>query len=120
MSTTSDELQHFYEFAQLRIHSLAGENLDSIYAEWRASNPLPDELEVDVRAVQASLRDLDTGVIGRLGDDFASDFRRRNGILNTPVILGQVSASRRVRCSAHFRLAARTVVGRGTAVVVRT
>jgi hypothetical protein len=80
MSITSDELQQFYVFAQHRLHEASGETLDDIYAEWRSSNPLADVLDQDVKAVKASLRDLDEGEVGRPVGEFSAEFRRRNGI----------------------------------------
>jgi hypothetical protein len=80
MSTTSDELQQFYVFARHRLHEVSGETLDDIYAEWRSSNPRADVLDQDAKAVKASLRDLDEGELGRPVGEFATEFRRRNGI----------------------------------------
>lgn len=81
MSSISSELQHFYQFAEVRLREpTCAETLDDIYAEWRARNPLPDELEKDTQAVRASLRDMDAGETGRSIDDFAKSFRQANGI----------------------------------------
>jgi hypothetical protein len=79
--STADDLQSFYQFAEQRVRSVGSDQtLDQLYAEWRASHPLPDELEQNVRAVQASLRDMDAGETGRPIDEFAAEFRQRNGI----------------------------------------
>jgi hypothetical protein len=43
-------------------------------------DPTPDELESNVRAVLASLRDMERGEIGQPIDEFAIEFCERNGI----------------------------------------
>jgi hypothetical protein len=81
MATIAEELNSFYNFAELRLQRSSGdETLDEIYAEWRASNSPSCLRETDVRAVQASLRDMDSGERGRSFDDFAVEFRQRIGI----------------------------------------
>jgi hypothetical protein len=81
MPTTTAELQSFYQFAEERLRNGGcDQTLDDLYAEWRACNPLPSELDDNVRALRASLRDMDEGQTGRSLDDFAAEFRQRNGI----------------------------------------
>jgi hypothetical protein len=81
MSATTQELQSFYQFAEQRLRNGGREvSLDDLYGEWRASNPTPEELETNVRAVRAALRDLDAGEKGQPVDEFIADFERRNGI----------------------------------------
>ncbi len=81
MATISDELQSFYAFAEVQLREgLHGKTLDELYAEWRASHPPAEELETDVRAVRAALRDMEAGETGRPIEEFAADFRKRNGI----------------------------------------
>jgi hypothetical protein len=81
MVAAAQELQSFYQFAEGRLRT-AGTNqsLDDLYLEWRACNPTPDELEGNVLAVRAALRDMDEGETGRPIEDFAAEFRKRNGI----------------------------------------
>jgi hypothetical protein len=81
MSTASEELESFYQFAELRLQCAArGETLDDIYAEWRAANVPADVREADVRAIQASLRDMDAGNSGRPIQEFFAEFRERNSL----------------------------------------
>jgi hypothetical protein len=81
MATTTDELRSFYQFAETRLRNGGcDQSLDDLYAEWRAGNPTPTELEGDVRAVRASLRDMDEGETGRPVSDFIAEFRQRNGL----------------------------------------
>ncbi len=81
MANVNEELASFCKFAEFRLHGGdAADSLDSLYAEWRASNPSPELLEIDVRAVRAALRDMEAGQIGRPVDEFLAEFRQRNGI----------------------------------------
>ena len=81
MAATSTELQNFYQFAEQRLRNGGcDQTLDELYGEWRACNPTPEELETNVFAVRASLRDMEDGKIGRPIEEFAAEFRRRNGI----------------------------------------
>jgi hypothetical protein len=81
MVATTQELQSFYQFAEERLGKGAcQQTLDDLYGEWRAGNPMPDELDSNVLAVQAALRDLDRGETGRPIEEFAAEFRQRNGI----------------------------------------
>lgn len=81
MSTISEELQSFYQFVELRLHSAhCNDSLDELYAEWRASNRSAAEHDRDVRAIRASLRDMDEGNTGRPIQEFAAEFRQRNGL----------------------------------------
>jgi len=81
MSTTTQELQSFYEFADQRLRNGGRDrSLDDLYLEWRACNPAPEELANNVLAVWAALRDMDNGDTGRPFGEFAAEFRRRNGI----------------------------------------
>ena len=79
--TTTQELQSFYEFAEQRLRNGGSDlSLDDLYDQWRACNPTPDQLETDVLAVRAALRDLDAGEKGQPIDEFIGEFERRNGI----------------------------------------
>jgi hypothetical protein len=79
--TATQELQSFYQFADERLRNGGGDQtLDELYSEWRASHPASKELETNVLAVKASLRDMDQGERGRPLEEFAAEFQRRNGI----------------------------------------
>ncbi len=81
MAATTQELQSFYHFAEARLRRGGCEQtLDDLYAEWRACNPTTEELEANVLAVRAALRDMDEGETGRPIEEFADEFRQRNGI----------------------------------------
>ena len=81
LATTARELQSFFLFAEQRLRDdQSGNSLDDLYIEWRSCNPSPEELESNVLAVRAALRDMDAGEIGRPIEEFAAEFRQRNGI----------------------------------------
>lgn len=81
MVAAAQELQSFYQFAEGRLRSGgSNQSLDDLYLEWRACNPSPAELEGNVLAIRAALRDMDEGETGRPIEDFSAEFRRRNGI----------------------------------------
>jgi hypothetical protein len=81
IAATAQEFQSFCLFAEQRLRDdQAGESLDDLYIEWRSCNPGPEELETNVLAVRAALRDMDAGETGRPIEEFAAEFQRRNGI----------------------------------------
>ncbi len=81
MAATTDELQSFYQFAEERVRNGGcDQTLDELYVEWRATNLTREELERNVLAVRASLRDMDAGETGRPIEEFAAEFRQRNRI----------------------------------------
>jgi hypothetical protein len=81
MAEAAQELQNFYQFADQRLRGHTGEqSLDQLFAEWRSQNPGPKELQDNVLAVRASLRDMDSGINGRPIDEFELEFRQRNGL----------------------------------------
>jgi hypothetical protein len=81
MAATTEQLHNFYQFVEQRLReNQCEQTLDDLYAEWRAQNPTPEELETDVRAVRAALRDMDGGETGRPIEDFAAEFRQKNGV----------------------------------------
>jgi hypothetical protein len=81
MTITLEQLDSFHHFAceQLK-NGGAGLSLEELLDRWRMQYPSPDELRENVLAVKASIRDMESGVTGRPFDDFARDFRNRNGI----------------------------------------
>jgi hypothetical protein len=81
MVVVVQELQSFYHFAEERLRT-GGTNqtLDELYLEWRACNPGQVELDRNVMALRAALRDMDEGETGRPIEDFSAEFRQRNGI----------------------------------------
>ena len=81
MSTAVQDLHSFYRFADERLRDQnGGPSLDQLYAEWRAQNPTAEELQENVLAVRASLRDMDDEIIGRPIEEFEREFRERNGL----------------------------------------
>lgn len=81
MASVAEELESLYKFANSRVRTSNSreESLDELYAEWRANNPSPELLELDVRAVRAAIRDMEAGEIGRPVSEFITEFRQENG-----------------------------------------
>ena len=73
----SDLIESFAQFARGQV-TQRGENvsIDELFDEWRVLNPPPE----DWSAIRASLRDMESGDTGRPFEEFAADFRLRNGI----------------------------------------
>ena len=82
MASVSEELESFYNYAEVRLRSGSAPeaSLDELYAEWRARNPTQETLETDVRAVRAALRDMEAGEAGRPITEFMAEFRQQNGL----------------------------------------
>jgi hypothetical protein len=81
MATATQELQSFYQFAEQRLRNGGSDlTLDDLFGEWRACNPMTEELQTNVLAVRAALRDLDAGEKGQPIEEFLAEFERRNGI----------------------------------------
>ena len=81
MSTTSEELDRFAEFARQQL-GIGGSqlNLDELFDLWRAENP-SDELYVeDVAAVNAAIADFRNGDRGTPAGEHSEQLRREFGI----------------------------------------
>ena len=74
-------IESFSEFAKAKVDQAGNDlSIDDLYDEWRTQHPPAD----DLLAIKASLRDMENGETGRSFDDFAAEFRYRNGIRETP------------------------------------
>lgn len=77
MATSEQDIDNFYQFAKSRLKNGGSElSLEQLFDEWTIKNPQHE----DTLAVQASIRDMENGETGRAFDDFAIDFRERNGL----------------------------------------
>ena len=78
---TTELIDSFAEFAKAKVEQAGNElSIDDLFDDWRLQHPSSD----DWLAVKASLRDLASGESGRPFDEFAVEFRQRNGIRETP------------------------------------
>ena len=78
---TTELIENFSEFAKAKVNQAGTDlSIDDLYDEWRMQHPPTD----DLLAIQASLRDMKSGETGRSFDDFAGEFRGRNGIRESP------------------------------------
>jgi hypothetical protein len=79
MYATAQQIESFRSFA---LQQLAGGDveltIDELYDRWRLQQPDEQELRDNVRAVKASLRDMERGTTGRAFDEFAGDFRSQH------------------------------------------
>jgi hypothetical protein len=77
---TEQQIDDFTMFAKARIVSgVSANSLTELLDEWLMNNP-PDD---DRLAIQASLRDMEAGETGKAFDEFAAEFRARNGLPNS-------------------------------------
>jgi hypothetical protein len=74
MATLEKEIEDFTRFA--KNHSSEDVTLDELYDRWREQV----YRDVDTLAVEASLRDMEAGEVGKPFDEFAEEFCKRNGI----------------------------------------
>ncbi len=77
---TTELIDSFSQFAKARVDQGGNDlSIDDLFDEWRMQHP-PAE---DWLAIKASLRDVERGETGRPFDEFAEEFRQRNGIRET-------------------------------------
>jgi hypothetical protein len=70
MAITHQDLQSFQRYASARLLN-GGDQLeiDDLLEEWKHQTPDPDQAQGDMRAVEATLRDMDHGDHGRTADE---------------------------------------------------
>lgn len=78
--TTQQQLESFARFATARILNDCSQPIEEVFFDWWTSQYRDD----DRAAVEASLRDLQTGETGRSFDEFAKEFRVRNSLPESP------------------------------------
>lgn len=79
MKATEHEIESFRRFALEQIGNGGSElSIDELYDRWRLQCPSDEELQEDVLAVKASLRDMERGEKGRSFDEFSREFRARH------------------------------------------
>ena len=61
MSVSSDELENFHQFAQVRLQSAPAESLEELVDMWRLEHPTPDEQAEIHEAIQQGLADIAAG-----------------------------------------------------------
>jgi hypothetical protein len=76
MPQLEKDIEDFTAFAKKELSKGVTFSIDEFYDRWREGHPVAE----DALAVQASLRDMEKGEIGRPFDEFASDFAKRNNI----------------------------------------
>lgn len=81
MAVTPKDLEEFHQFATGMIGSGDPDlTFSDLFDCWESILVNPD----DVKAIQASLRDMDAGEVGKDIDVFLREFRERNGLPTAP------------------------------------
>jgi hypothetical protein len=81
LKATEQQIEGFRTFALDQLRNGGSDlTVDELYDRWRLECPSTDELQDDVLAVKASLRDMESGQTGRALDEFTSAFRARHKI----------------------------------------
>ncbi len=77
MSVTSDELENFHHFAQVRLQTAPVESLEELVDIWRLEHPSADERAEIHDAIRQGLADIQAGR-GRPADEVMIDLRHKN------------------------------------------
>lgn len=80
MSTAEQEIAAFTNYAMLRIAS--GEcdlTIDQLFDQWRLENPSDAQYAENVAAIQASIRDFQSGERGTIAGEHSAKLRREFG-----------------------------------------
>ncbi len=80
MSTTQEQAKEFYDFVIQELSRHPENSLDELYDLWRTDHPTIEEYEINVKAIQQSLDDLENGKQPQSFAEFASNFRTINSI----------------------------------------
>jgi hypothetical protein len=75
MSITTDDLHAFHQFAQARLTSDGAESLQQLVDLWELDHPAPEVHSQNVGAVQAAVRDMENGDIGRPAERLVNELR---------------------------------------------
>ena len=80
-NTTLHQVEQFRKFVLNQFKP--GEqspSLDELFDQWRLNNPMEEESNSDLVAIAASLRDLESGRVGRTIVEFFDDFKNERGL----------------------------------------
>ncbi len=81
MKVTKQQIENFRSFALKQMGDGGCEStIDELYDRWRLEFPSDDELQEDVLALKASLRDIEAGETGRPLEEFSREFKARHDI----------------------------------------
>ena len=78
--STQQQIDSFYRFATERIRRCSNLTMDELYDLWRLEQPTPDELDQNVRAVQAALDDLENGDRGVPLEEAIREIRKKHNL----------------------------------------
>ena len=81
MAVTPEQIDEFRQFALEKINNGDADlSLEELVDMWRILHPTPQELDENVLAVKAAIRDMEAGETGRPFEEFAREFRQRNNV----------------------------------------
>jgi hypothetical protein len=81
MQLTLDELHRFHRFAEEKLSNGGGDlTLEQMIDLWNIENPSSEQLQEDVLAVKAALRDLDNGDRGIPVEELIQKMRDKYGL----------------------------------------
>lgn len=74
--STLNQVDEFRAFVLGRARLGEQLSIDELYDEWRVRNPSSSELNANAKAIDASLKDLDSGEQGRDVSEFLDEFKQ--------------------------------------------
>jgi hypothetical protein len=78
--STQEQIDSFHRFATERIRGGSDLSMDELYDLWRLEHPTPDELDENVRAVQAALDDFENGDRGMPLEEAIREIRKKHNL----------------------------------------
>ena len=75
MAVTEEDLQAFNRFAKEKLNNGGADNLHELVDSWEVEHLTREEHAENVAAVQAALRDMDSGDTGRPAGEISKELR---------------------------------------------
>jgi len=76
--TTQEQIDSFHQFATAKLaNGGTAKSVDELYDEWRSENVSDDEFSRNVAAIQASIDDLNNGVLRRDAHEVVQEAREQ-------------------------------------------
>ncbi len=78
-ATSADDINRFVQFAMAKVCNEGAElSLEELLDLWRAENPRPDQRHEDILAVNAAIRDMESGDQGQPAEEVIVALRQRH------------------------------------------
>jgi hypothetical protein len=75
VAITKDDLESFHTFAEAKLASVGVESLHELVDIWERARAIPELRAQDVAAVQAAIRDMQNGDLGRPAGQVIEELR---------------------------------------------